>query len=56
MNYDDPKRRTRVNYEGLKRRARRTQIPEDYDDDDFAEGYDYQEEHKSNLPHDENLS
>jgi hypothetical protein len=56
MNHDDPKRRTRMNYEGLKRRTRRADIPEDYDEDDFVDGYDYQEEDKTNLSVGENLS
>jgi len=56
MNHDDAKRRTRITQEGLKRRGRRADIAEDYDDDDFVDGYDYQEEDAANLSEDANLS
>ena len=36
--------RTRTDDEGLKRRARRKVIAEDYDDDDFSDSYDVVEQ------------
>jgi hypothetical protein len=58
MNYEDRKQRARMDDEGLKRRKRRVDIPEDYDNDDFGDDYDdnLMDEGQSNAFDDGNLS
>ena len=58
MYYEHLKRRARINDEGLKRRKRRVDVPEDYDDDDFGDDYNdnYMDEGDSNVSDDENPS
>jgi hypothetical protein len=40
MNYQGTKRRTRSDDDSPKPRTRRKDIPEDFDEDDIADGYD----------------
>jgi hypothetical protein len=58
MNYEDRKQRARMDDEGLKRRKRRVDIPEDYDNGDFGDDYDdkLMDEGQSNAFDDGNLS
>jgi hypothetical protein len=52
MNYRETKRRTRSDDDSPKPRTRRKGIPEDFEDDDIADGYDVtnQEESSTILP------
>jgi hypothetical protein len=58
MNHEDRKQRARMDDEGLKRRKRRVDIPEDFDADDFGDDYadNFVEEGQSSASEDGNLS